>query len=33
MSEFNDFDNWMRTNFESNKKSYYVDTIEILGKK
>lgn len=33
MSEFNDFDNWMRTNFESNKKSYYMDTIEILRKK
>lgn len=33
MSEFNDFDNWMRSNFESNKKSYFMDTIEILRKK
>ncbi|WP_163178237.1 hypothetical protein [Bacteroides sp. 51] len=33
MSEFNDFDNWMRTTFESNKQSYFMDAIEVLRKK
>lgn len=33
MSEFKDFDNWMRTNSESNKQSYFRDTIENLQKK
>lgn len=33
MSEFYDFDNWMRTNFESNKQSYFKDAIEIFRKK
>lgn len=33
MSEFNDFDNWMRTNFESDKQSYFMNAIEIFRKK
>lgn len=32
MSEFEDFDTWMRCNFETNKQSYFKDIVKILQK-